>query len=719
MLIKKLAAVASFCILMACWCAPGWAQAGKPVMYLPVSLLPDNNIIKVSWDPQEGVSGYTVERWEVQGTNFWYFNINDIMKPGDRKLRIGGYDLEPLVFVHPANPGKNIELYDQNVKPGHTYFYRVNGGVISVNETRRKTVTPMDDETLSRIRERQVREQEEIDREKREKVNSARNERQKQYDRLTDYPERMAANLVMAIPNWLVRVIGLYDPLELVFEVDMKDSFKINEESTPVEKTGLIWGTFNSEEFRVVADFYSNASQAMPVFMAVGIVMAGVLMLFNSTSPGAAITAREYILGILVCALLVKTGPYLLGFLFDVNRAIVALCHGVIADEMRQSFLHTVYNKDTRSLGAALLALLGCISIGVINFQFAVRKLFIAVLVGILPIALINAIFPGRRNALAVWFREFASYVFMPAGMAVGLTFFIHFLNSGNFWITLVCLLSLPTINSMVRGALGLSDSGFSAGIGAALGVGALFSMGSMLKGGKDGGSMQALPAGGMAGSPGNPGVAQEKGRTGGAPAGGGPGAALGKAAPGIAGSLARGAASIGVAGSVALAGGIISGAAAGDPGPGMESGINAGRSVVSTLNDTGFNMKKFVTEVKEKGFAGATGIADGAMLLDPGVSASLATRVLGENAVGHAAAAGAASVSRAARAASPLLAPEARERLDQVSHLAAESPNQTADLGREFEKVRQMQQFRNMFEKIKDSQHSGGSGGIYGTSWR
>lgn len=717
MSVRKITVVISIFVLAAFVCE-GWAQAGKPVMYLPVSLLPENNVIKVSWEPQEGVGEYTLERWEVQGTNFWHFNVNEIIKPGDKKLRIGGYELDPRVFVHRANPGRNVEFYDQNVKPGHTYFYRVNGGVIGVNETRRKSVTPMNDEALNQIRERQVREQEEIDRDKRETAGRAINDRQKKYDRLTDYPERMAANLVMAIPNWLVRVIGLHDPLELVFEVDLKDSYKI-EDNSPVKKTDLVWGTFTSGEFKVVADFYTNAGQAMPVFMAVGIVLAGVMLLFNSASPRAAITARGYISGILICALLVKTGPYLLGFLFDANRAIVALCHGIIADEIHQSFLHTVYNKETRSLGAALLALIGCISIGVINFQFAVRKLFIAVLVGILPIALVNAIFPGRRNALAVWFREFASYVFMPAGMAVGLSFFIHFHNSGNFWITLVCLLSLPAVNSMVRGVLGLSDPGFTAGIGSTLGIGALFSLGGILSGGMQnegrGGFARGLASGGLAGT----GPVPEKGGAGAVSARVGFGAGLGKGVPGIAGSLAKGAAGIGAAGSVALAGGIVSGAAAGDPVPGMESGANAGRAAVSSINDAGLNIKRFVSEIKEKGFTGATGLADSSMLMDPGVAASLATRVLGENIIGNTAAATAASASRTARAASMLLAPGARERLDQVTGLTAESHGQAVDLGREFEKIRQAQHFRSMFKKIKDSQHSGGSGGINGTSWR
>ncbi len=728
-MVKKLIMVLCFFVVVVTAGTAGPAQAGKPVMYLPVSLLPESNTVRVSWEPQEGVSEYTVERWEIEGTGHWHFDINEKMKPGDKNLKIGGTVLNPLEFVHRAGPGETVDFYDREVKPRHTYFYRVNGGIIGVVETKGRVSRKVEGGG----------EQRQSGREGRDNSADIRSERQKKYDQSTDYPERMAADLVMALPNWLIQVIGLYDPLELVFGVDLKDSHKI-EDGPPVKKGDLIWNTFSREEFRVIGNYYTGVRDAIPVFMAVGVVVAGVLVLFNSTSPGAVITARGYILGIILCAVLIKLGPYLLGFFFDVNRAIVALCHSVAADEIRHSFLHTVYNRETRSLGAAFMALIGCLSIGVINFQFAVRKVFIAILVGILPIAMINAIFPSRRSALAVWVKEFTSYVFMPAGLAVGLSFFIHFLNSGGFWITLACLLFLPVINSLVRGSLGLSDAGFAAGVGSALGIGAIFSMGSMLSQGKKEKDSEVLgPSGG--GPPGVPGVsgtapgkggiagATLDGRDSGAAAGGGLPAGLGKGAPGIMGSLARGALGAGVAGSMAIAGSTVSGAMSGDALPGLEIGVNTGGAAASTLNKSGSNLKQFFSEVREKGFSGATGIVDGSLLMDPGVTASLATRALGDNTLGKAAGVVAASASRGARAISPLVAPEAKERLDRAYEVAAapqseqwqqpEGSRHAAALGGELEKVRQMQHFRNMFLRIKSSQHTGGSGGISGFTWR
>ncbi len=724
MTIKRLALFATFFLTAACF-NPAWARPGMPVMHLRVSLLPENNVVKVSWDSQNGVTEYTLEKWEIKGTNHWHFNINERVYPGETMLKIGGSELYPLSFVHRVNPGRAVaEFYDQDVKPGHTYFYRVNGGIIGVAETRNKPVVPLGGEVGNETGAGQISDQPGTGRGGGEKLQNARSERQKRYDKTTDYPERLAADLVMALPNWLVEVIGLYDPLELVFGVNLDDSYGI-EEKPPPQGDHLVWNIYTREEFGVIADFYNSSRQALPVFMAAGVAVAGLLLLFKSADYRAGITARGYIAGIILCAVLVRLGPYLLGFFFDVNRAVVAVCHSIVAEEVHQSFLHTVYNKETRSLGAALMALIGCLSIGVLNFQFAVRKVFIAILVGILPVVLVNAIFPGRRNTLAVWIREFASYVFMPAGAAVGLSFFIHFLNGGGFWVTLVCLLCLPTINSLARGVLGLADSGLTAGIGSALGMGAVFSMGSMLGGGREG--RGAAPAGGRAGAPGEQGLFPSGGPAA-SRAGGGPAAVLGRAAPGIAGSLARGAAGAGIAGSLALAGGIVSGAASGDSLPGLEYGLGAGRAVSTTLNRSGSSIGKFISEVRGKGLKGATGIADSAMLMDPGVTASLAARVLGDNPLGNAAAAAAASASRAARAVSPLIAPGAVERLDWVTESARlqeehrQQPagaGQAAGLSREFEKARQVQHFRKMFQQIQKSRYTGGFGGIDGPAWR
>lgn len=710
---RKLTAVIVFAAITGL-CSAAWAQAGQPVMYLTVGLVQDRNIVKVMWEPQRGVTGYTVERWEAWGTNFWHYNINNTMKSGDTRLKIGDLELDPFVFSHPANSGEYIELYDENVKSSHTYFYRVNRGNIYVAETKSRPV-------VSQGNSEKKGEEQNKDDQGGDKKTITWRDRAKDEGKSADYPERMAADLIMAVPNWLIKVTGLYDPLELVFDIDLKDSYRPREDSGKNKE--LIWGVFSVKEFAVISDFYSHAKEAAPVFMVVAVVIAGALSLFSSTSAGSTDRVRGYITGVLLCALLLKLGPYLLGFFFDVNRAVVALCYGVIADEVHQSILHTIYNEETRSLGSAFMALIACLSVGVINFQFAVRKVFIAILIGILPIALINAIYPGRRNVLTVWVREFASYVFMPAGFAVGLAFFIRFLYSGDFWVTLVCLLTLPTINSLVRGALGLSDGGFVAGIGSALGMGAFFSLGGMLKsgGGEKGGPSGA--AGGSAG--GAQGGAGVKGVTG-TQMKGGSFPASGRGAPGVAGYLARGAVGLGVTGFAAAAGSILSGAATGESGTGLQTGLNIGKSASRAVNNSGTSVKQFVSEAREKGLAGASGIVDNSMLLDPGVTASLARRVLGDNVIGNTAAATAATASMVSRAIAPLAAPEARERLDKAIEFTASAQyqkhstheEQTASLSKEFDKIRQAQNYRQMFNRIKGAQHSGGSGGA-DSCWR
>ena len=88
MLTRRLAAVI-FLAAIIFICSEARAQAGKPVMYLTVELVQDRNIVKVMWEPQQGVAEYTVERWEAKGTDHWHYSINNTMKPEDKRLKIG------------------------------------------------------------------------------------------------------------------------------------------------------------------------------------------------------------------------------------------------------------------------------------------------------------------------------------------------------------------------------------------------------------------------------------------------------------------------------------------------------------------------------------------------------------------------------------------------------------------------------------------------------
>lgn len=266
------------------------------------------------------------------------------------------------------------------------------------------------------------------------------------------------------------------------------------------------------------------------------------------------------------------------------------------------------------------------------------------------------------------------------------------------------------------------------AGIGSALGMGAFFSLGGMLRsgGGEKGGPAGLMPAGGAGGSAGGAqGGAGVKGVTGGQMKGGFF-SAPGRGVPGVAGYLARGAVGLGVSGFAAMAGSMLSGAATGESGSGLQAGLNIGKSASRAVNSSGYGVKQFISEAREKGLAGASGIVDNSMLLDPGVTASLARRALGDNVIGNTAAAAAATASRVSRAIAPLTAPEARERLDRAMEFTASAQyqkhstneGQTASLGKQFDKIRQAQDYRQMFNKIKGAQHSGGSGGA-DSCWR
>ncbi len=684
-------------VLVLSLCLPVGAESLEPVMYMTTVLLPDNNIVKISWQKLSGNDHYTIEKWEAPGTNYWIYDLNKKYKAVDKQIVLGGKAVNPVIINYMANSGIEIVYYDDQVKPGHTYLYRINGGIIGGVETNKKAVKALTPENINEISGKQDQSGTtagEINKQK---------ERQREYEKITDYPERLAADLIMALPNWLVEVVGLYDPMELVYEIDLQDSLRIDDENNTDQE--MIWNIFNKKEFEIVAGFYDNASKGMPIFMAVGIVIAGLIVLFNSSGSSALITARSLLAGIVFCAILLKTAPYLISFFFDINKAVITLCHGFLVDNIGQSFLNTIYNKDTRSIGSALMALIGCISIGIINFQFAVRKLFIAILIGILPIALINSIFPSRRSSLVLWLREFSSYVFMPAGLAVGLAFFIGFINSGNFWITLVCLISLPTISTLVRSSLGLGDSSISAGIGSTLGMGAVFSLGNILSGGDTKSNINMM-------SDNNSSSEFDKGLV--------PGRFIGRDYPGIGSFITKAAMTTAFRGAGGIGGSILTGAMFGDALTGLDGGTAVGKKTINNLQESSSRVKAFVKEVKDKGFEESTGIVDNSMLMDPGVTASLAIKVLGNNNLGEFAALSASSASRGIKLLSPLLAPMSKERVDLVRSIVSDNESSTdINLRNEFNKIKQSQNYRRMFEKIQKGQYSGGKGGVNDSCWR
>ncbi|RJX20608.1 MAG: hypothetical protein C4570_03630 [Ammonifex sp.] len=464
--------------------------------------------------------------------------------------------------------------------------------------------------------------------------NSIFEQKLKNYEEQADWPERLAGSIVMAIPNWIIKTLGLYDPAELIFQEELKKpppwrTLLPGEDPPPSPADAKVLNTFTEKEFGAVATFYDTLEGYVPIWLVVVLVVVALGIFWSAANPNSKLTFRDYFVGFLLGVFLLKFGVQLLSFVFDINWALVKSFQTIVADKLGESFLACLYNEEARSLGNAILACVAILSIGVINWQYTMRKISIALLLGLLPLVAVVSIPPYNRGALGVWLKELVSNIFLQSAHAAALAFLIlliHAVPSGAtaFWTKLAALVGLMGMASLVRRVIGAEGfgSGIATGIGAAFGLGTFFAMSQML-GGRGG-----------------------KGAPGGA---GKSGSASSRGALGTAAGLGLGA--VGVA-----TGSMVSGAAGLGPEEGLIAGGTLGYAAGGTVADAGRNVSSFAGDVKKKGFSETVG-----NLYDPQTASAAGTRIFGDNVVGRTAGALMGAGSRVAGRASPEEAQAAR----------------------------------------------------------
>ncbi len=395
-------------------------------------------------------------------------------------------------------------------------------------------------------------------------------DRRQEYAQQVGWPERLAASLVAAIPNWLASWFGLHDPVDLVFMVDTK---------APLQD-GLLqrydlpyWHVFTESEMQAVSAFYDSLTEFVPIWLVVAVVLLALGVLYNAANPQSKVGFREYLLGFALSMVLLKFGAQLLGFIFEVNYALVRQFLYIALPFFNQAgvitqgaFLELVILADDKlTLGDALIAFIAALCIGVLNWQYIMRKINIALLVGLLPIVAVVSIAPAKRYTIGIWFRELIANIFLQAAHAAVLAFLLliiyaaeqnpqaGLLISQAFWIKLAGLLALPGMASLVRNVIGAETvgSGPMGTAGAMFGIAGLLALGKML--GKPGGAGAPVAAGtaGMA--------------------------AATAGAAGAASRVAGGFGKFGMAATGALAGGMIMGAATENPAAGVAMGATLG----------------------------------------------------------------------------------------------------------------------------------------------
>ncbi len=476
-----------------------------------------------------------------------------------------------------------------------------------------------------------------------------------------DWSEKMAAYLIAAPANWILNVFGLYDPLDLIYGNYMSSDTGTSTANGNLQPVGVLpyFSTFTLNEWNALTTYYDRIQDIIPIELVLVVVFMGIIYWYNSSNPDSKVSFRQCLVGLFVAMLLLRLGGMMFSFLFQINDMIVGQFFGIVQSQITSgtSFLTAFigFGQDGY-IGSAFLFLAAVFAVAVINWQYIMRKVVIAILIGILPLVAVISII--KREVIRIWFRELIANIFLQAAHAAVLSLLILLIASNTpatqgavmgalvatpeFWFSIVALMGLPTIAGLVRRVIGAEDvgSGIGGSMAAGLGLASLFAVGKMLSGSKGLKSPTANTAGDLAGTAGDlAGTVKSSS----------PGSSLGSPLSwgGVAKATGRGALKVaGIAGTAlgGLTGGMIGGA------EGLALGAALGSKGMGLFTETTGSLAGFASNWKKEGLTSAMGMDDKAQMLDPGSMYAAGQNALGSNIVGKLAGAGLAVGSLAAR---------------------------------------------------------------------
>lgn len=481
-----------------------------------------------------------------------------------------------------------------------------------------------------------------------------------QQEENSTYMERLAAGLVVGLPNFLIKVARLQDPVALIFQEepqsDQVQQFTFDNAAYTPPGDLYLW-TFRENEFHAVAVMYETVKAYLPIILVLAIIFVGAMLYLAAWNDRRA-SLKEYLLGLIIGLVALWLGVYFWQVVFDLNRSLVLLFRSTFTSA--GTFFDILWQPNTKSLGMAIVAFLVAFSVGALNWQYIMRKITLGVLIFIFPIVAAFSVFPAKRRALDVWMREFLANVFLQAAHAGAYAFFIVFAgnttsNPDWLWYTIVFIMGINGIAGLIRRLIGAETlgGGGAAIAGAAVGLGsfaALARMGGLMYAGQKAMTPAGLqaPGGGAGGFTGG-------GSGGSSPGSGLPGGAAAGVAPGIGsggiksiglrggGIMAAGAAralNATAVGLGSLAGGMISGVLTGNEAMGVAGGAAIGSIVTNPvergLNAAGRAMRSVADEhaVSEEGILSIVkeraGIQDTLQLYDMESAAGIGSHLLG-----------------------------------------------------------------------------------------
>lgn len=339
--------------------------------------------------------------------------------------------------------------------------------------------------------------------------------------------ERMVAGLIIDPVNWILNLLGMTDPVILVFgknpSADESGFLQGSCAGRYECSDGLVLGVFESGLMDAIDALYRTFERFTPFPLVIALLLIAVLLLFRGASAEGRSRVKDYMAAFLIGVAALRFGYYLWVFAAKVMQTFTELIWSTMMDWGIEPslFLEMFWgtrdgyaqNLGMKSLGLAILVLIAAFMVIVINYQYMVRKIMLMVLLVLFPVTCVLTVFPKFRHSLQMWWDEFLSNLVLPAAHALALGSFFLLLrlssSSLSIWLIIVYMLALPVIAGLVRKLLGAEDSagGVWGAMSGIAGLAGLMSLTKMMRprGGKSGkesgGSAVATEGGTPAGS--------------------------------------------------------------------------------------------------------------------------------------------------------------------------------------------------------------------------
>lgn len=327
---------------------------------------------------------------------------------------------------------------------------------------------------------------------------------QDKYQGLTPL-ERMLANLFGSLTQTLYELLGIKDPLELIFDYDPVISFQ--GDTHHKKRDELYLGLFDPYGMDLIGGMFNYLIRYTPILFTIMVSVTGLYLLLFATTSDTRVELKDIIQGIVAGVAALALGPHLMELIFDVIYIGVDVIKNFVEQRLIERGLGTprsligvligglllqkgeLSSPDevdavigmVSSLGYILIIFIIFIGAGILNWQYFIRKLTIALAIIIFPVVAMVSVLPTKRRALQIWFGEFiasASLVLVHAFVyGFLILMFTAYGQPFGLFETMVYVLGMSSATAYIRKLFGAETGGWTSNATGIAGLGGLIGL--------------------------------------------------------------------------------------------------------------------------------------------------------------------------------------------------------------------------------------------------